>query len=194
LNHKIIPARIANKLADKTFAVPSLGWIISGKLNSQQTTSSTPSLTYHTVSETEEIINPYTELQTRLQSSGKSRKSQNLKLYLLKMNFQTTSSNRQLKYLKTIIFQVDIPLKTEHKKLGNSLAKAQKRFFPREKITSNSITFSEYTKFIHEYISLGYAKYVPLTQLKELSENKYFIPHLCVIIDSITTNSPTCCL
>ncbi|XP_018575288.1 uncharacterized protein LOC108914070 [Anoplophora glabripennis] len=87
-------------------------------------------------------------------------------------------------------FQVNMPLKTptEHQKLGDSFSIAKKRFSMLEKrFQNNPKLFSEYKDFIDEYIALGHAKYVPLTMTNSNLENKYFIPHLCVIRELSTT-------
>ncbi|XP_050309035.1 uncharacterized protein LOC126745307 [Anthonomus grandis grandis] len=92
--------------------------------------------------------------------------------------------------LKSGSYQVDIPLKSpvEHLKLGDSYTIAEKRFFLLEKrFQKDPSLFSRYKQFIDEYVSLGHAQYIPLTLITPKSENKYFIPHLCVIRESSAT-------
>lgn len=87
-------------------------------------------------------------------------------------------------------FQVDMLLKTnrEHEKLGDSFTMAKKRFFNLEKrFQRDNNLFLEYKKFIDEYVSLGHAKYVPLTYKNDTGCNKYFLPHHCVIRESSST-------
>lgn len=87
-------------------------------------------------------------------------------------------------------YQVDIPLKspTEHLKLGNSFDVARKRLHALEKrLHKDPTLFSDYKSFIDEYVSLGHARYVPLALQNSNAENKYFIPHLCVIREESTT-------
>ncbi|XP_056637683.1 uncharacterized protein LOC130445821 [Diorhabda sublineata] len=81
-------------------------------------------------------------------------------------------------------FQVNFPLKSEkeHHKLGESFLIAKRRFLSLEnRIHKNPELFSEYSKFISEYVNLGHAKYVTLNLTNSKNELKYFIPHLCVI-------------
>lgn len=81
-------------------------------------------------------------------------------------------------------FQVNLPLKSaqEHIKLGDSYHIAKKRFINLEKRFKNDPEFfSEYKKFIDEYILLDHGHYIPLTLQNNLGENKYFLPHHAVI-------------
>ncbi|XP_057659301.1 uncharacterized protein LOC130895773 [Diorhabda carinulata] len=88
-------------------------------------------------------------------------------------------------------FQVNFPLKSEkeHHKLSESFLIAKRRFLSLEnRIHKNPELFSEYSKFISEYVNLGHAKYVTLNLTNSKNELKYFIPHLCVIREqSIST-------
>lgn len=93
-----------------------------------------------------------------------------------------------------------MPLRTpfEFSKLGDSFITAQRRFLSLEKrLHNNPEMFTEYKRFIDEYISLGHAQVTPLalTHTPSLSPaqgtvpspssrqgfNKYFVPHLCVV-------------
>jgi hypothetical protein len=94
------------------------------------------------------------------------------------------------KILENGKFQVDIPLKNpnENAKLDDSFSIARKRFLNLEKFQKNPEYYNEYKKFINEYVSLGHAKYVPLSLTNELSNPKYFLPHHAVLKqDSVTT-------
>lgn len=88
-------------------------------------------------------------------------------------------------------YQVDMPFKSpqEYLKLGDSFKIAERRFLSLERrFKKDSVLFSAYKAFIDEYISLGHAKIVPLSLHNDKGENKYFIPHLCVIREaSVTT-------
>ncbi|XP_025836105.1 uncharacterized protein LOC112906362 [Agrilus planipennis] len=98
--------------------------------------------------------------------------------------------NKTTKILEDGSFQVTMLLKTsnEHVKLGDSYTLAKKRFFNLEKrfLRDNDL-FLNYKQFIDEYVSLGHAKYVPLTFKTSLGFNKYFLPHHCVIKESSMT-------
>jgi len=95
------------------------------------------------------------------------------------------------KILQNGRFQVNLPLKSdgEHQKLGDSFTMAKKRFFTLERrFEKDPNLFLEYKNFIDDYISLGHARYVPLSLHNLNMDNKYFIPHLCVIRpDSVST-------
>jgi hypothetical protein len=87
-------------------------------------------------------------------------------------------------------FQVNLPLKssTEHSQLGDSFFMAKKRFLNLEKrFQKFPELFITYKNFIDEYVSLGHARYVPLQFKNDLGENKYFLPHHCVIRDEAPT-------
>lgn len=81
-------------------------------------------------------------------------------------------------------FQVDLPLKTslENNSLGDSHFLAKKRFLNLEKrFERHPQLYNDYKKFIDEYISLGHAQIIPMSLQTENNENKYFLPHHCVI-------------
>lgn len=84
-------------------------------------------------------------------------------------------------------FQVNLPLKTprEKFKLGESFYLAKRRFLNLEKrFEKNPELFTKYRDFIHEYINLNHARIIPLSLKNELHENKYFLPHHCVLRES----------
>lgn len=87
-------------------------------------------------------------------------------------------------------FQVSLPLKgpEERTKLGESFARASKRFYTLEnKLKKNPRLYDEYKKFIDEYIELGHAKEITL-QIKDQNGNlKYYLPHHCVIREDAKT-------
>ncbi|XP_050313663.1 uncharacterized protein LOC126748451 [Anthonomus grandis grandis] len=87
-------------------------------------------------------------------------------------------------------FQVNLPLKTprEHFMLGESFYLAKKRFFNLEKrLEKDAALHTQYKAFIDEYISLNHARVVPLSLKNEKLENKYFLPHHCVLRESSQT-------
>ncbi|XP_072401151.1 uncharacterized protein [Diabrotica undecimpunctata] len=88
-------------------------------------------------------------------------------------------------------FQVDLPLRSsaEPKRLGNSFYSAKQRFHNLErKLVKDNTVYTQYKDFIQEYLSLGHAKVVPLTLTNPMSDNKYFIPHHCIIREEKLTN------
>lgn len=153
-------------------------------------TKNTPAISYHVASEPEDS-NPDTELQSTLSKFWAIEELPTLK------SLSTEDEQAELifkittRILQNAHFQIDIPLKsvTEHKKLGESLTVDKNRFFSLGKrLQQNHDLYTEYKKFVHEYISLEHATYVPLTLQNSRSENKYFIPHLPVFRrDRITT-------
>ncbi|XP_072384547.1 uncharacterized protein [Diabrotica undecimpunctata] len=99
---------------------------------------------------------------------------------IFKSSFKILSSGR---------FQVDLPFKSpnEYKKLGESFFLAKKRFLNLEqKLIKSDQLYAQYKQFIHEYIALGHCRYVPLSTRNIHSDLKYFIPHHCVLKDSVT--------
>lgn len=95
------------------------------------------------------------------------------------------------KVLKDGSFQVDLPFKspTEYLKLGDSFFMAKKRFHNLERrLGKNSQLKTNYSNFIDDYVELNHAKFVPLELQNNNFENKYFLPHHCVIKEnSIST-------
>lgn len=86
-------------------------------------------------------------------------------------------------------FQVNLPLKTpdEDLKLGDSYKLALQRFLSLERrLHRNPYLYSEYKRFIDEYVHLGHARYVPLN-LSNSSLRKNFLPHHCVLKNESTT-------
>lgn len=83
-------------------------------------------------------------------------------------------------------FEVSMPLKIPiydvNNTLGDSLGLALRRFLNLEKrLQKDSSLFDEYSKFIHEYIELGHASYVDITEYDLSRDAVYFMPHHPVI-------------
>lgn len=87
-------------------------------------------------------------------------------------------------------YQVDLPIKSpeDTNSLGDSFIIAKKRFENLEKrFQKDPAYFTEYKKFIYEYLELNHAHVVPLKLTNELSQNKYFFPHHAIIKEQSTT-------
>lgn len=77
-------------------------------------------------------------------------------------------------------FQVSLPIKLPLKEvnLGNSLDSALQRFQNLEKrFSKNKILFEKYKQFIDEYLQLGHAKLVDISQYDLENDAVYFLPH-----------------
>ncbi|XP_072377852.1 uncharacterized protein [Diabrotica undecimpunctata] len=88
-------------------------------------------------------------------------------------------------------FQVDLSLRSsaEPKRLGNSFYSARQRFYNLEmKLVKYNTVYTQFKDFIQKYLSLGNAKVVPLTLTNQISVNKYFISHHCIIREEKLTN------
>ncbi|XP_050313689.1 uncharacterized protein LOC126748481 [Anthonomus grandis grandis] len=84
-------------------------------------------------------------------------------------------------------YQVNLPLKVPAENLGDSFFIAQKRFENLEKkFKHDPEYFCKYQDFIHEYLTLGHAKIVPLS-LSDKNVVKYFFPHHAVLNHHSTT-------
>lgn len=84
-------------------------------------------------------------------------------------------------------FQVNLPLKTDIPMLGESFSLAKKRFHSLEsRLQKSSNLFRMYKDFIDEYVALGHARYVPLEKYTESNDNKYFLPHHCVLRETMS--------
>ncbi|KAJ8976397.1 hypothetical protein NQ317_003947 [Molorchus minor] len=94
------------------------------------------------------------------------------------------------KRLENGSFQVDLPLLSPdaHLKLGDSYNAASKRFYSLEKrLEKNNKLHAQYKGFIDEYVALSHGKFVPLELTNNKLENKYFLPHHCVIREESAT-------
>lgn len=172
-----------------------LGWVIAGVVPKQYTVSNyshskfdshneiendgeNMSYSFLSTSKVEKFLKKFWDIE-----ETPEKPSQKLILsedeQLAEKIFTTTT-----KILENGRFQVNLPFKfpLEPSKLGDSFTIAKKRFLNLEnKFLKNPDLFIEYKKFIQEYVELGHAQYVPLTLQNYKFENKYFIPHLCVI-------------
>lgn len=175
-----------------------LGWIISGVIPKKFTSSffssyksdeednladSTPQLSFLSTSKVEKFLKKFWELEDIGDVSRPLILSQEEQLA---EDIFVSST----KILHGGRYQVNLPLKSpsEFSKLGDSFFMARKRFFTLEnRFKANENLFQDYKKFIDEYIDLDHAHYVPLTQKTNLSDYKYFIPHLCVIRENSAT-------
>lgn len=87
-------------------------------------------------------------------------------------------------------YQINMPLKsdTEYLKLGESFSIARKRFLNLEnRFKKDKQLFFKYKSFIDEYLKKGYGRYIPLELQNEYNENKYYIPHHCVLRENNAT-------
>lgn len=88
--------------------------------------------------------------------------------------------------LKDNQFEVALPLKLPlnevNNALGDSFHFALKRFLNLEKKLHNNLSlFSEYQKFIHDYISLNHGHYVDIELYDFNKDAVYFLPHHAVL-------------
>lgn len=155
-----------------------LGWIIAGNVpqrSSRVQTFSFLAPSFHTESEPlESLLTKFWELEEL-----PNHKTPTPDEELAEQDFK-----HNMKFLDDGTVQVNLPLISENEpsKLGDSFHMAKKRLLHLEnRFKNNPFLFSEYQKFIDEYISLGHARYVPLSLQNESLLNKYFLPHHCVI-------------
>ena len=166
-----------------------LGWLIGGTIsdfctissNKQQNNASQDNVSFFLqVQDIDSSLQKFWDIEevyTKPKLSNEEQLAENIFV-------QTT------KILKNGSFQVEMPFKNtqENKKLGDSYRMAETRFLSLEKrLVKNPNLFLEYKKFIDEYIELGHAAYVPLNLTNKNNDNKYFIPHLCVVRESSST-------
>lgn len=86
------------------------------------------------------------------------------------------------KRLENGSFQVELPLRNNKLKLGESFDLALKRLKSLEVRFSKSLElFTGYKELIDEYITLGHGKYIEMQE--EEKKNRVFLPHHCVIRD-----------
>lgn len=136
--------------------------------------------------ETDEFIKKFWEIEECPTTSSNSNKF----LTELELRAEDIFKNTTQR-LPSGRFQVDLPLisHNEHHKLGDSFFQAKRRFLNLEKrLQKYENLYSQYKEFISDYVSLDHARYVPLSLLNDLSENKYFLAHHCVLKEeSLTT-------
>ncbi|XP_066153587.1 uncharacterized protein [Euwallacea fornicatus] len=190
MSQEFIKPQSRNKPA---FVNTQLGWIVAGAVPARCLTSSvdTYSLNSHCAfngrAETQVQEETLDSLLTRFWNMEEipSNPPLSVENALSEEIFTSTT-----KVLENGSFQIDIPLKSskEHQKLGDSFSMARNRFLSLERrFQSKPELFSEYKKFLEEYVSLGHARYVPLTKTNERGDRKYFIPHLCVTREASTS-------
>ncbi|XP_049885986.1 uncharacterized protein LOC126380550 isoform X2 [Pectinophora gossypiella] len=100
----------------------------------------------------------------------------------------------QLKENRFVVaLPLKLPLEEINDALGDSFHFAYKRFLNLEKkLHKNPDLFSEYQKFIHEYLNLNHGHYVDIETMQLNKEATYFLPHHAVLKpDSKTTKLRT---
>ncbi|XP_026465406.1 uncharacterized protein LOC113381877 [Ctenocephalides felis] len=83
-------------------------------------------------------------------------------------------------------FEVALPfVDGKIEKLGSSYLGAKHRFLNLERrFSKDSILFAAYSRFVNEYIELGHAEQISLTQDEVIQNNLYFLPHHPVVKDN----------
>lgn len=123
-------------------------------------------------------------LESLIENFWKIEDCENLKTPTPSENHAEEIFKTTTKRLENGQFQVEWPLINSDAflKLGNSFGQASNRFFSLEKkFANNKNLFMEYKKFIDDYLDKDYATIVPLKLENAFSQNKYFLPHHCVI-------------
>ncbi|XP_026464135.1 uncharacterized protein LOC113366692 [Ctenocephalides felis] len=70
-------------------------------------------------------------------------------------------------------------------KLGSSYLGAKHRFLNLERrFSKDSILFAAYSRFVNEYVELGHAEQISLTQEEVIQNNLYFLSHHPVVKDN----------
>lgn len=93
-------------------------------------------------------------------------------------NFSQTSTGR---------FIVPLPRKLDVKPLGESRSRAVRRFLSLERSLHKNGQFKEFEDVMSEYLNLGYAELVPLSDLQKPPEEIYYLPVHLVRKESSTT-------
>lgn len=168
-----------------TLIETTLGWLVTGSIQSSNTKSNTNQS--HTVhchflnNELEEKLDKFFELESvpttqQIHTKGESECEQ--------FFIQTTKRHPDGKFIVTI------PLKDSPESLGDSKQQALIRFQSLERKFKRNPEFKEkYTNFLDEYLNLGHMSENTKTQNDSIS---YFMPHHGVLReDSLTTKLRT---
>lgn len=93
---------------------------------------------------------------------------------------ETVKRNQEGRYI------VKMPIRDGFVDLGDSYEAARKRFLSLERrLVRNPELYTEYAKFMNEYLSLKHMKYLETPE--STSNDVYYIPHHCVLKPSSTT-------
>ncbi|KAL0850467.1 hypothetical protein ABMA28_012265 [Loxostege sticticalis] len=88
----------------------------------------------------------------------------------------------------TVTMPTKVPLEQVNSELGESFPLALKRFYNLEKrLQRDPVLLTEYTKFIHQYISLKHGTIVDISSYDLSKDPVYFLPHHAVIKESSKT-------
>ncbi|XP_055589056.1 uncharacterized protein LOC129741357 [Uranotaenia lowii] len=151
------------------------GWILAGRIPESKGSSTDSGVQLCTISELHEQVTKFWELETCHEKSTNSVEES-----LCEELFKQTTSRDE-----TGRFVVSLPKKDfVLRKLGDSRANAEKRFYGLEKRFVNNPSIKEmYLKFIQEYQDMGHMKLVPDSE----EVLRYFLPHHHVLKPESTT-------
>lgn len=163
------------KERDVIFQNTKLVWIISGHLSSSLPTNNLSLVSCITLNELHKSVERF--WSTDEFSNDPKSKFTREEHYCENLFEQTTIRDQ------TGRFVVKLPLKPNVEQLGNSFDVALTRLKSLEnRFKRNSEIKTQYSNFMNEYQSLNH-----MTEIKEIPEGSFFLPHHCVIKDSSTT-------
>ena len=84
-------------------------------------------------------------------------------------------------------FVVPLPLNTDATPLGESQTRAIRRFTTLERSLLAKAQFKEFASCIEEYLELGHAELVPVTELQKTHQQVYYMPMHTVRKEASTT-------
>jgi len=170
------PWEVKNSDGEGPYAVRTLlGWVVNGPLQGRKDNGSTSERTNITVNrisvdKLEEMLNKQYNHDFNEIASETKEMSREDHAFMEKVNGSIKLQDGH--------YKLNLPFKKENPMLPNNLCVAKQRLVGlKRKLDRNKTFHQEYSTFLDEVISQGYAERVPLHQLKQDKGKVWYIPH-----------------
>jgi len=151
-----------------------LGWIVSGRVNSQQQYSIMSNIS---TLEVEEQLRKFWEIEEVSPTSIPSKEEDECQTHFALTHFRQPDGR----------YVTSLPMKSHN--LGYSKSMALRRLHSVEKrLTRDPTHHQQYELFMDEYLRLGHMELIPINEREEILGNTNYLPHHYILKESTTTS------
>ena len=153
------------------------GWVLAGETNA--CTPAACITTYHTsLLSGDDVLRKFWEIEEKPMSDSALSLEERTVVHHFRNHHSRTDSGR---------FIVPLPKKSDTRPIGESRSQAVRRFLSLERSLQSKNQFAEFEAVMKEYIDMGHAEPVPLSDLEKPQHQVFYLPMHAVHKDSSTT-------
>ena len=165
--------------ADSPVAFETIfGWVLAGRTEPAQEPLCSIVSHHIAVTSGDDLLRKFWEIEKSEMSNTVLSSEEKVVLRHYKSNHYRTESGA---------FVVPLPKREDSKPLGESRSKAVRRYLSMERSLHSTGSKIEFDSVMSEYLDLGHAEVIPLTDLSKKPEHVFYLPMHAVRKDSSTT-------